>query len=73
MKPDDRVRLRHIVDALSAAIRFTGLVAQPPIATRRGPLCWLGVGAYSIYLFHMPVAMLLSSRLVALQRSCLPR
>ena len=23
MKPDDRVRLRHIVDALSAAIRFT--------------------------------------------------
>jgi uncharacterized protein with HEPN domain len=23
MKPDDRVRLRHIADALSAAIRFT--------------------------------------------------
>ncbi len=23
MKPDDRVRLRHIVDALSSAIRFT--------------------------------------------------
>ncbi len=23
MKPDDRVRLRHIVDALTAAIRFT--------------------------------------------------
>jgi len=23
MKPDDRVRLRHIVDALDAAIRFT--------------------------------------------------
>ena len=23
MKPDDRVRLRHIVDALNAAIRFT--------------------------------------------------
>jgi uncharacterized protein with HEPN domain len=23
MKPDDRVRLRHITDALSAAIRFT--------------------------------------------------
>lgn len=23
MKPDDRVRLRHIVDAMSAAIRFT--------------------------------------------------
>ena len=23
MKPDDRVRLRHVVDALSSAIRFT--------------------------------------------------
>jgi len=52
--------------ALTYALVFTGLVTQPPSVTRRGPLCWLGVGAYSIYLFHMPVVMLLPTRLLAL-------
>jgi hypothetical protein len=31
MKPDDRIRLRHIVDALNSTIRFT-------VGRRRGDL-----------------------------------
>jgi peptidoglycan/LPS O-acetylase OafA/YrhL len=56
--------------AVTYALLFAGLVTAPSPADRgRGPFCWLGVGAYSIYLFHMPAAFaaeqLFSDRLVA--------
>jgi peptidoglycan/LPS O-acetylase OafA/YrhL len=44
--------------ALTYALIFAGLVTQFQSSPKeRGPLCWLGIGAYSIYLFHKPVAL----------------
>ena len=44
--------------ALTYALVFAALVTRPHtlLPKKRSALCWLGVGAYSIYLFHMPVA-----------------
>jgi peptidoglycan/LPS O-acetylase OafA/YrhL len=44
--------------ALTYALIFLGVVIRPgKSGATHGPLCALGVGAYSIYLFHMPVAL----------------
>jgi|tagenome__1003787_1003787.scaffolds.fasta_scaffold20907093_3 peptidoglycan/LPS O-acetylase OafA/YrhL len=45
--------------AFTYGLLFVGLVTRSGRAGgsyQRGPLCWLGIGAYSVYLFHVPVA-----------------
>lgn len=43
--------------ALAYTLGFVSVLVESDGAVKgRGPLCALGVGAYSIYLFHMPIA-----------------
>ena len=52
--------------ALTYALIFLGIVIRHGRSgSNRGPLCALGVGAYSIYLFHMPVALAVEGLLPA--------
>lgn len=51
--------LSSCLAATFALALLTVVTAAPArLATHRGPLCWLGIGAYSIYLFHMPLLYL---------------
>jgi peptidoglycan/LPS O-acetylase OafA/YrhL len=40
---------------LGLMLSVSGPAARPWLARLRTPLCWAGLGAYSIYLFHRPV------------------
>jgi len=52
--------------SLTYALIFLGVVIQHgKSGALRGPLCALGVGAYSIYLFHMPIALAAESLIPA--------
>ena len=51
------LNLSAIALVLSACLIFVVRLPQPRFTFAR-PLCWLGIGAYSIYLFHVPILIL---------------
>lgn len=44
---------------LGLLVVVSGPAAIPAVTTARKPLVWLGLGAYSIYLFHWPIQSLI--------------